>query len=162
MKKIAQEWITALELEPHVEGGYYRQVLKAQETVLNAHHEERPLYTSIYFLLEHDNPSHFHRLQSDEVWYFHAGDTLTIHLILPNGDYQTILLGTDFQNGAQLQAVVPKGTIFGSSVEDGAYAVVSCMVAPGFDYADFELFEREDLLVQYPAHVDIIKRLTRE
>ncbi|MCW6653094.1 cupin domain-containing protein [Aerococcaceae bacterium NML210727] len=161
MKRTAQEWIATLGLQPHVEGGYYRQILKADENVRNAKGELRALYTSIYFLLEDTNPSHFHRLQSDEVWYFHAGDSLTIHLILPDGEYKTILLGTDLQNGAQLQAVVPKGAIFGSSIEDGEYALVSCMVLPGFEYADFELFERNALLAQYPAHADIIRKLTR-
>lgn len=161
MRKTAAEWIEALALQPHVEGGYYREILKSNKIINHNDKENRSLYTSIYFLLEKNNPSNFHRLTSDEVWYFHAGDELTIHLIFPDGTYQTIQLGYDSQSGAQLQALVPSGTIFGSSIEKGEYALVSCMVAPGFEYEDFELFEREALLAQYPQHRAIITQLTR-
>ena len=82
-------------------------------------------------------------------------------MITAEGDYQQVTLGTDVEQGQVLQAVVPKGTIFGSTVEDSdSYSLVSCMVSPGFEYDDFELFKRADLPNQYPDYADIIHRLT--
>ena len=156
----AAEWVAALNLTPHVEGGYYRQVLKSADALTLADGRERAQYTSIYFLLEAANPSRFHRLTSDEVWYFHYGEPLTVHLLLEDGRYETLRLGHAVEQGQMLQALVPKGTIFGSTVEQG-FAVVSCMVAPGFEYEDFELMGRQQLLTRYPQHATLIKRLTR-
>lgn len=161
--KSAKEWIRALGLQAHAEGGYYKEVLKSQTNIINDSGDTRPLYTSIYFLLEHENPSHFHRLKADEVWYFHDGAPLTVHIIDKHSNYQTIDLGLHSNKGQVLQALVPKGSIFGSSVEDqGAYSLVSCMVAPGFDYQDFELFNQESLIQMYPQHHEIIKKLAFE
>ena len=152
--KSSQYWVEHLKLERHVEGGYYRQVLKSKDR-----HDNRALYTSIYFLLEHGNPSHLHQLTADEVWYYHAGHSLTIHTISKSGEYEAIKLGTDVENGEVLQALVPKGTIFGSSVEnEGEYALVSCMVAPGFEFDDFKLFTQDELIERFPQHDDIIRR----
>lgn len=151
-------WVSQLNLEPHVEGGYYRQVYKADDDF----NDQRKLYTSIYFLLTADNPSRFHRLTADEIWYFHAGQALTVHMIDPDGTYTTAQLGHDLAAGQVLQYCVPKGTIFGSTVEEpGGFALVSCMVAPGFEYEDFQLFDRADLLATYPDHATIITRLTK-
>lgn len=151
-------WVRLLDLEPHLEGGYYRQVYKADDNFK----DHRKLYTSIYFLLTADNPSRFHRLTADEIWYFHAGQALTVHMIDPDGTYTTAQLGHDLAAGQALQYCVPKGSIFGSTVEEtGGFALVSCMVAPGFEYEDFELFDRADLLTTYPDHAAIITRLTK-
>lgn len=147
-------WIEQLQLEGHQEGGYFKQILKSHST-----HDGRALYTSIYFLLTSSNPSHFHRLTADEVWYFHEGAPLTVHMIYPDGRYETIELGKDIVAGQQLQAIVPKNVIFGSTVEE-KYALVSCMVSPGFEYEDFELFKQDELLTAYPEHREIIERLT--
>ncbi len=159
----AEHWIEMLEMTAHQEGGYYRQVLKSTTSMPETTNSARPrsLYTSIYFLLTDVNPSRFHRLTADEVWYYHEGAPLTVHLIHPDGRYEQIQLGKDIAAGQHLQAVVPKNVIFGSSVETD-YALVSCMVAPGFEYEDFELFKRSELLDVYPAHAEIITRLTAE
>ena len=163
MERTAHEWIDLLQLKAHIEGGYYKEVLKSNTQIKNEEDNARSLYTSIYFLLEEGNPSHLHRLQSDEVWYFHAGNSLTVHLIEEDGRYHTMKLGDNLAKGEQLQALVPKGTIFGSTVDEaGGYALVSCMVAPGFEYEDFELLKRSELMCQYPEHHAIIERLTRE
>lgn len=159
MKKTADEWIALLEMEKHIEGGYFKEVYKSDEVLKNK--GQRRLYSSIYFLLQQGNPSHFHRLTADEIWYFHDGSPLTVHMIHPDGQYETVWLGNDIKNGAHLQFCVPKGTIFGSIVEEG-FALVSCMVSPGFEYSDFELFQQKDLLAAYPEHAAIIKRLTRK
>lgn len=155
-----QEWISRLELEPHMEGGYFKQVEESQD-VGHYQGKERALYTSIYFLLDDTNPSHFHRLTADEVWYFHAGSPLTIHMIRDDGRYETHDLGLEISKGQSLHYCVPKGTIFGSTVASG-YALVSCLVAPGFDYEDFKLFSRQELLATYPDHKEIIHKLTQD
>lgn len=154
-------WIDHYKMAGHEEGGFFYQVLKSDQTIQLEGQKPRALYTSIYFLLTSNNPSRFHRLTADEVWYYHYGSPLTVHMITAEGDYQQVTLGTDVEQGQVLQVVVPKGTIFGSTVEDAdSYSLVSCMVSPGFEYDDFELFKRADLLNQYPDYADIIHRLT--
>ncbi len=124
MDKNIQYWINQLDLQPHPEGGYYKEVIKANTNYLN----ERAPYSSIYFLLTHDNISHFHRIDADEIWYYHAGDSLTVHMIHPDGNYQCVKIGKHLEAGDVLQYVVPKGTIFASSIEDkNGYALVGCM-----------------------------------
>lgn len=156
-----QNLIAALELQPHPEGGYYARkhagALQARDNAGIARHA----YTSIHFLLTKDNPSNFHRLSADEIWYFHAGSPLTIHMLDQAGTYSKVELGLDVAAGQRLSFVVPAGVIFGSSVESG-YALVSCAVVPGFDFADFKLFSRGELLDLYPEQAEIITQLTRK
>ncbi len=156
----ANSWIQQLQLEPHPEGGYFKETDRSTE-LIHTKNGERPLYTSILFLLHTESPSHFHRLASDETWFYHAGKTLTVHCLLPDGHYETILLGKNLARGERLSYTVPKGTIFGSSVAED-YALVSCVVAPGFDYQDFELFTQAELLATYPQHAEIIRQLAYE
>ncbi|ORC89753.1 cupin [Trypanosoma theileri] len=152
-------WVKNLNLTAHKEGGYFKEVLRS-DTTMETPRGARFYYTSIYFLLTHNNPSHFHRIQSDEVWYYHAGSPLTVHVLHPDGVYEKILVGPNIDNGEVLQAVVPKNVIFGSSVEvEGSFSVVSCMCSPGFDYRDFELFTKSELISQYPNHDAIINKL---
>ena len=151
--KTSQEWIQELALIAHPEGGYFRETLR--DDTLN-----RSPYSSIYFLLTHDNISHFHRIDADEVWYYHAGQTLKIHMITPKGEYQTVKLGRDIDCGECLQYCVPKGTIFASTLDSAeGYSLVGCMCQPGFEYEHFELLTQEYLIRQYPQYESIIKRL---
>ena len=157
-----EQLIEALQLEPHPEGGFYRSTIRDEEK-LQLVRGERPLYTSIYFLLRSQDISHLHRLQSDEVWYYHGGSALTIHMIHPDGTYEAKKLGINIANGEQPQILVEKGTIFGSSVEaEDPYGLVGCMVAPGFDFVDFELFTQQELIELYPQHEGIIKKMAFE
>lgn len=158
-------WISKLGLTAHPEGGYYKRTYQSQEQITDEElsvqfNGQRLLYTSIYFLLQSHDVSHFHRLKSDELWYFHAGSPLTIHVIHENGAYEEIKLGINLDNGETPQYVVPKNAIFGSSVmEKDTFSLVGCMVSPGFDFQDFELFTQDELLRQYPNHEEIIKKL---
>lgn len=164
----ARYWIENLGLEAHPEGGYFRQTYKAELVVPKAalpagFAAARAASTAIYFLLEGKNFSAFHRLRSDEVWHFYAGDPLVVHVIEPEGRYFSILLGHDPEAGQVLQAVVPAGCWFASHVEDWqSFAVVGCTVAPGFDFGDFEMGKRQELVRIYPQHQALIERLTRE
>jgi predicted cupin superfamily sugar epimerase len=157
LPKRAQELIDQLDLLPHPEGGFYRETYRSEATLNGT---ERQLMTSIYFLLTGQNFSRFHRITSDETWYFHEGNTLLVHTI--DGDTHTAHhLGLANEAGNQPFLIVKGGTIFGSEVKDReGYALVSCAVAPGFDFADFELFTASDLLPRYPQLQEIILKMT--
>ncbi len=106
---------------------------------------ERRLVVFIFSL--YYNNFHLHRIDADEVWYYHAGQFLTIHMINPDGEYTTATLGTDIQNGDVLQYVVPKGTIFASSIQfSNTYSLVGCMCQPAFEFKQFELFKQSELI----------------
>jgi uncharacterized protein len=166
--KDARYWIDRLQLIPHPEGGYYRQTYRAVLTLEEAalppeFGGSRSLATAIYFLLEGTDFSAFHRLRSDEMWHSYAGGPLVVHVIGEDGQHSEILLGSDAESGQVFQAVVKAGCWFGSRVRDpGAFALVGCTVSPGFEFADFELGKREQLMRQYPQHRELIEWLTRE
>lgn len=153
-----EDWIKALDLQPHPEGGYFKEMLQSPLQTLAPDGQQKALYSSIYFMLTPESPSHFHQLTSDEVWYYHAGKSLTVHVISPAGEYYQYNLGNNPAEGQVLQALVPAGSIFGSTVAED-FAVVSCMVSPAFSYADFKLFDQATLLTQFPQHEKIIKQL---
>ncbi|WP_198781013.1 cupin domain-containing protein [Shewanella putrefaciens] len=153
----ADDFITFLELEQHIEGGYYRSSYRSAMQ----YDSTRALWSSIYFLLRTGEVSHFHRLTADEMWYFHGGQSLTIYMISPEGELTTAQLGLDLAAGERPQFLVPKGCIFGSAMNQAGFSLVGCMVSPGFTFDDFELFSQESLLAQYPQHRDIILRLSK-
>jgi predicted cupin superfamily sugar epimerase len=163
----ARYWIEKLQLEPHPEGGYFRQtyrseVVIAREALPAAFTGARTASTAIYFLLEAKNFSAFHRLRSDEVWHFYAGEPLMVHVIDPEGKYSSIRLGRDLDAGEVPQAIVPAGCWFASHVANWrSFAVVGCTVAPGFDFEDFEMGKRQELVARYPQHRVLIEGLTR-
>ncbi|SDJ06722.1 cupin domain-containing protein [Natribacillus halophilus] len=159
--KPASYWIDRLQMKAHPEGGYFVETFASNREMETTDGRRRRTYSSIYFLLEPSNPSHFHRLRSDEIWYYHAGEPLSVHVIHPDGTYEQIKIGPNLEEGQQLSAVVPAGSIFGSSVQSH-YALVSCLVSPGFVYADFELFTQAELLADYPQHAAIIRELAYE
>ncbi len=165
MTKDSAYWIRKLALEPHPEGGYYRQTYRADlilEGLPRQFSGPRAASTAIYFLLEGENFSAFHRLRSDEVWHFYLGATVTVHVIEADGRYSQVQLGSDPEAGEVLQAVVKAGCWFASQMKDGkSFALVGCTVAPGFDFEDFELAERDRLVELYPQHRDVITKLTR-
>jgi predicted cupin superfamily sugar epimerase len=167
MNRDAQYWIEKLRLERHPEGGYFRQTYKAElvlarESLPSGFGGTRAASTAIYFLLEGDDFSAFHRLRSDEVWHFYAGDALVVHVIDEGGRYSEIVMGSDFEAGEVFQAVVKAGCWFGSRVRDArGFALVGCTVAPGFEFADFEMGKREDLVGEFPQHRGVIEGLTR-
>ncbi len=153
-----QYLVDKLGLLPHPEGGFYKETYRAEDSI-STPSGDRNLMTSIYFLLTSENVSHFHRIKSDEHWYFHEGSPLTIHTLDSNG-HKELKLGT-VSEGLSPHHLVKKEVIFGSTVDaPHSYALVSCAVAPGFDFADFELFETDDLLKEYPQEEEIIRRLT--
>ena len=153
----AESFIEHLQLEKHVEGGYFCSSYRAEQQF----DDTRALWTSIYFLLHTGEVSNFHRLTADEMWYYHAGESLTIYMIDEQGVLTTAQLGLDVAAGERPQFLVPKGCIFGSAMNKSGFSLVGCMVSPGFTFEDFELFSQQDLLAMYPQHHDIIKKLSR-
>lgn len=152
-----EELVSSLNLLPHPEGGFYAETYRSHVNVPGL---DRQLMTSIYFLLTSSNCSRFHRIRSDEAWYFHEGSGLTVHE-LKNGTYKQTKLGPVGNADQKPFHLVEAGSIFGSSVDSHeGYALVSCAVAPGFDFRDFELFTFEQLASQFPEHHEIIRRLT--
>lgn len=169
MLKDAAYWIARLKLARHPEGGYYRETYRSGETVAAGvlpqryTEGERAFSTAIYFLLSGDDFSAFHRLKSDEIWHFHTGSTLTIHVIDAEGSYHAQRLGAGGGDGETWQTVVRAGSWFGAELEEqDSFALVGCTVAPGFDFRDFEMADRCALVRAYPGHRRIIERLTRE
>ena len=163
MRYTAKYWIDKLELQHHVEGGSFNEVYRAP---LIFHPKgfdgPRNACTSIYFLLEQGQFSAFHKIRSDEVWHFYAGDSLVVFEINLNGELVTHRLGPDPAKQESFQCVIEAGSWFASRVADnGEYALVGCTVSPGFDFQDFELAERESLSHLYPTHRDLIHSLTR-
>jgi len=159
-----QRWIKELDLQPHPEGGWYKEVYRASETITPAGLPDRfdgprSFCTSIYFLLAGDHFSAFHRIKSDELWHFYAGDGLTVHIIAADGEYSSLRLGN--QPGETFHGIVPAGSWFAAEPKAGGYGLVGCTVAPGFDFADFELAERDRLTAEFPQHRERIERLTR-
>ncbi|NIJ55986.1 cupin domain-containing protein [Dyadobacter arcticus] len=165
--KAAAYWTEKYNLQPHPEGGFYAETYRSSEGISQYGLPERfagnrSFSTGIYFLLESTDFSAFHRIQSDEMWHFYAGDPLEVFVIDPEkGALEIIRLGADPENGETFQAVVPAGSWFASKPADGStYSLVGCTVAPGFDFADFEMAEKEDLIRQFPDHETLIRALT--
>jgi len=155
----AKAWVDRLGLIPHPEGGYYKEAYRSglQITVDSG---RRNISTAIYYLLDGNDFSSFHRIKSDEMWHFYAGGGLDISVIHPNGELETLRLGLDPEKGQLPQQVVPAGSWF--AAENNAkdsFSLVGCTVAPGFDFEDFEMADRDTLLENYPQQATLINRL---
>ncbi len=158
----ADDWIAHLRLVPHPEGGYFRRGYTAELTLdFPDRSGSRPVATAIFYLLKGDQHSRLHRLKSDELWHFHLGSALTLHCLDRREGYVATKLGADPAASQHLQIAVRAGCWFGATVDDPAgFSLLGCTVAPGFDFADFELANRATLIHQYPQHAALIERLT--
>jgi uncharacterized protein len=146
-----------LQLSPHPEGGWYREIYRSARTVATGA-GPRAALTNIYFLLGGNAFSAWHRIDADETWHFYRGTGLTIFVIDVNGQIERRTLGPD----GPWQTTIPAGLLFASQATppDG-YALAGCSVAPGFEFSGFELPSRSDLLERYPLHQEIVHRFTR-
>jgi len=156
-----------LQLAPHPEGGYFRQIYKAElavdhEGIPPGESGRRPASTAIYFLIGPESFSAFHRIKwTDEVWHFYAGDPVEQHVIHSDGRYESWILDGDLDSAAPV-GIVPGGVLQAARLAPGgAWALVGCTVSPGFDYADWELPTAEDLIALHPEHEVVIRELTR-
>jgi predicted cupin superfamily sugar epimerase len=164
---IVNELIQRYGLEPHPEGGWFKQTYKSNEQIAavalpKRFIASRVFSTAIYFLLEKGNFSAFHRIKSDECWHFYAGDPLLIYVIEQNGELKVISLGNDLEKGHSFQYVVPANCWFASRPAlKSEYCFVGCTVSPGFEFEDLELADGTELSVVYPEHKSIIIELCR-
>jgi predicted cupin superfamily sugar epimerase len=152
----ARHWVEKYNMLPHPEGGFYKELFRA-ELEVDGGWGKRNALTSIFYLLEGKDYSAFHRIKSDELWYYHAGETLLTHEIKANGE-----LNMHAINAESPFAAISSGSWFASEVQNKhGYVLVSCAVAPGFDFADFELAKTVELAKWYPRHKSLINRLKR-
>lgn len=160
---IAQDWIEKLGLVAHPEGGYFKEVYRNPSTIqIMENGGKRNLATSIYFLLEGEQKSHFHQLESDELWYFHAGSAARIHII-EGTNYRTEIIGDNIDYGESLQILLPRRSLFAAELVDkSSYILLGCMVNPGFDFKDFRLVSKEELLPKFPDLKELIEAMTIE
>lgn len=166
MAKNAQYWIDHLKLTKHPEGGYFKEVYRSNEFVNkkslpDRYSSFRSFSTSIYFLLQSQEFSAFHRIISDEIWHFYEGDSIQITAISAKGLLTKTLIGNSPEKGERYQCIIPKGYWFAANViTPNSYALVGCSVSPGFDFDDFELGKRSNLIKSFPQHKEIISKYT--
>lgn len=155
-------WIERLQLQVHPEGGFYKEIYRSNDIVDSTNQlvgEKRPSSTSIYYLLDSDTKSFCHKLKSDEIWYFHAGKSVTLYLIDEKGNWSIKICGPN--EGEELCVLIPQNTWFGARVmESNSFTLVSCMVSPGFQFTDLEMADRNELIEMFPKHKDAIIKYT--
>lgn len=156
----AESLVKRLGLEPHPEGGFYREVFRSDQR-LALLRGPRAALTAIHFLLPAGEFSALHRVSSDEVWSFQAGDPLELHLLSEDGTRRSLRLGRDLARGEKPLAAVPAGVWQAALACGERFSWCSCLVAPGFDFADFELADRGALSARLPAQADFVRRFTR-
>ncbi len=165
--KTAQALIEKLGLEAHPEGGFFKETYRSAGVISQSdlggdYTGSRNYSTAIYFMLTSDAFSAFHRIRQDEFWFFHQGAPITFHTITAEGDYTVQTIGNEIDKGHVPQLVVKGGDWFAAEIQDdNEFALVSCTVSPGFDFADFELATKKELTELYPLYADIISQLTR-
>lgn len=164
----ADYWIHHLSLQQHPEGGYYYNLYRSRETIPEEalperFKGERPLFSTIYYLLRSGEFSAFHRLQADEVWHHYQGCSVTIHTIAHDGTLKQQKLGANPEKGESLQILIPNNQWLAVELNDSnSFCLVGCSLSPAFVFDDFELGNSEELTSQFPEHQHLIERLTRE
>lgn len=159
-----QQLVKKFDLQPHPEGGYYKEIHRCQDTIPLSR-GVRNVSTAIYYLLKGDTFSAFHRFKSEEIWHYYRGASLNIYIIQPNGTLEVRRLGDPIEDlHAEPQIVVPANVWFAASLDThdpNQYTFVGCTVAPGFDFQDFELGARVNLVGQFPQAQAAISQYTR-
>jgi predicted cupin superfamily sugar epimerase len=154
---MVDELVRALGLQPHPEGGYYHETYRASAQVRTPR-GARAAGTAIYDLLPRGAMAAWHQVASDEVWHFYDGAPLTLYLLSERG-LETVVLGREVARGERPQVVIPAG-VLQAGMTRGDYTLVGCTVAPGFDFADWELPPRATLLARYPEHAELVRQLS--
>jgi hypothetical protein len=154
--------IALLGLQPHPEGGWYAETFRSPVRVSLPDGRDRSAVTAIHFLLEAGGFSAWHRVSSDEIWHYQEGNPLELVTIDPHGSSATTLLGPGLEEGMKTHHAVQAGWWQAARpVEAVGHTLVVCTVSPGFDFADFEMPDREELLALLPAQRDLILEFTR-
>ncbi|MCL5031379.1 MAG: cupin domain-containing protein [Bacteroidetes bacterium] len=167
MHEKSKYYINNLEHFSLVEGGYFKENYRSNEFFQSEYLPARfttnkNFSTSIYFLLDCDQVSAFHRLKSDEIWHYYDGSSVKIFEIEEDGNLMEFSLGKNLDEGEMFQVVIKRNSWFAAEVTDkNSYCLIGCTVSPGFDYGDFELADRTSLIKQFPQYEEIIKKFTK-
>ncbi len=147
----AETIIKELDLKQHPEGGFYRETYRSSERIKLSAGKTRHTATAIYYLLNEGDKSHFHRVGADEIWLFHQGEPLEILMITDDGNIETKILGDRLELNQEPQITIPANTWFAAHIkEKKGFTLVSCVVAPGFEFDDFELANKQKLMKSFP------------
>ena len=161
----AQAIADELDLDGHIEGGFYKRTYQSDHrSNVATKNGERFLLTSIFYMLTAQSPiGHWHLNQSDIIHYFHLGDPITYRLIYPDGRLEEVTMGTDVIKGQKLQLIVKGGVWKSSELTAGGYGygLISEAVSPGFDWEDMTLASKQQLESEFPQHKDLIRRLSK-
>lgn len=163
----AEQLIQHLELQPHPEGGFYKEIYRSEGTIKAEclpppFDGTRHYCTSIYYLLQRGDFSAFHRIKSDELWHFYAGGPLMLHLLHETHGYQRLVLGNNLAEGSRFFILMPAGIWFAAEpAESTEFTLAGCTVSPGFDFRDFEMAKKENLVLRFPEQRDLIEHLCR-
>lgn len=169
IKLSAQEVIDILNLQPHPEeGGYFIETHRSGE-MHNAdslpvrYGGDRCHSTAIYYMLTPETYSHMHKLETDEIFHFYAGDPCEMLQLHQDGTSEVVILGNDLVAGERPQVMVPCGSWQGMRLlPGGTFGLMGCTVAPGFEFMDYSHALREELIAKYPDHEERIIRLTEK
>jgi len=160
----SEEIIKQLELKPHPEGGFYKEIYRSENFIEptclhNKFKGKRRFSTSIYYLLREGDFSAFHRITSDELWHHYAGGDITLHLLDQQKGYQTKILGDEIMGNGSYQVIIPANVWFAAQLTtQNSFSLAGCTVSPGFDFDDFELADKDQLLQQFPQYANVISR----
>jgi predicted cupin superfamily sugar epimerase len=164
---LLEDIIQKLQLQPHPEGGFFKETYRSKGII---HKDSLPPFfegkrnysTCIYYLLRSGDFSAFHKINQDEIWHFYSGSPIKLYIISENGKLSEVLIGSDLSAGQVPQFIVPKHHWFAAKVIDRkSYSLLGCTVSPGFDFEDFMLASRKNLVEQFPQHCNIIEEFTR-
>ena len=181
MDRESEYVINKLNLIKLVEGGYYRETYRSNQHILiNIHDGKYPqdivygsktenesanirsIFTLIYYLLDGNQFSAFHKVKYDEIWHFYKGSSVSLYILTDGGKLLNVQLGNDLNRNENIQYVIKGNTWFAAENNDkSSYSLIGCSVSPGFDFRDFELGERNKLKKLFPCHEELINRLTR-
>lgn len=166
MKNSAENWINILQLMPHPEGGCFRETYRSEKlcsanNLPPGYSGERNFSTAIFYLLDKNQISKFHKLKSDEIFHFYDGDGMLFRIIDIGGNLREKKLGINYEEGQIPQILMKAGEWFGAElINPGSYCLAGCTVSPGFHFDDFEIGDRDELLKMFPQHGKIIEQLT--
>lgn len=164
--KSAKFWIEKLGLQKHPEGGWFKEVYRSEDVVTSnalpkGFSGERNFSTSIYYLLEGDDFSAFHRIKSDELWHYYTG-TSCIEIVWIDGEQiRKSKVGSNIESNEYFQVVIPKNHWFAAHLlSKNGFALVGCTVSPGFNFNDFEMADKS-LIEDFPELKDVFKKLIK-
>lgn len=155
-----KEIIERLQMQVHPEGGYYSETYRSIPS-----RDGTECASVIYFLLEPGQVSYWHQIQQDEMWFFHQGEPVDVACISETGTFEILPLGPIGNDNDAPQQLVPARSFFGSKMRGSkGFSLVSCVVAPAFQFSTFQLFSREEMMRKFPdleKEIDFLRTISK-